>query len=187
MIWRQWRDESGVALGLAVIVVVLIGVLAAGLLGTLRSDLEATTQANRGQRALHLADAGAQAAAAQLRADADPAHYDADGSDNTRWAYVSPDGGPPGETLALDGGSAGVTIRYLIPARTAAQQGDGRYAPERVPAGLPDYPTGTSSWPPPRGPPARRGARWRSSSTRRRPAIRARSSSGAGGRPTSRS
>ena len=100
MIGRQWRDESGVALGLAVIVVVLIGVLAAGLLGTLRSDLEATTQANRGQRALHLADAGAQAAAAQLRADADPTHYDADGSDNTRWAYVSPDGGPPGETLA---------------------------------------------------------------------------------------
>ena len=43
---------------------ILIGVLAAGLLGTLRSDLEATTQANRGQSALHLADAGAQAAAA---------------------------------------------------------------------------------------------------------------------------
>ena len=139
---RQWRDESGVALGLAVIVVVLIGVLAAGLLATLRSDLEATAQANRGQRALHLAEAGAQAAAAQLRADADPAHYDADGSDNTRWAYVSPDGGPPGETLTLDGGSAGVTIRYLIPARTAEQQGDARYAPKRVPAGLPDYPDG---------------------------------------------
>jgi hypothetical protein len=33
-----------------------------------------------------------------------------------------------------------VTIRYLIPARTAAQKGDGRYAPEGVPAGLPDYP-----------------------------------------------
>ena len=33
-----------------------------------------------------------------------------------------------------------MTIRYLIPARTAAQQGDGRYAPERVPAGLSDYP-----------------------------------------------
>ena len=64
MIGRSWRDESGVALGLAVIVVVLIGVPAAGLLAALRSDLEATTQANRDQRALHLADAGAQAAAA---------------------------------------------------------------------------------------------------------------------------
>jgi hypothetical protein len=33
-----------------------------------------------------------------------------------------------------------VTIRYLIPARTAEQQEDWPYAPERVPAGLPDYP-----------------------------------------------
>ena len=142
MIGRLYRGESGVALGLAVIVVVLIGVLAAGLLAVVRGDLEGAIQTNRGQRALHLADAGAQAAAAQLRADADPAHYDDAGSDNTRWAYVSPDGGQPGETLTLDGGSAAVTIRYLIPARTAAQQGDGLYAPERVPAGLPDYPDG---------------------------------------------
>ena len=142
MIWRHWRDESGVALGLAVVVVVLIGVLAAGLLAALRSDLEATTQANRGQKALHLADAGAQAAAAQLRADSDPAHYDADGTDNTGWAQVPPDGGPPGETLTLDGGAAGVTIRYLVPARTDEQQEKERYAPELVPAGLPDYPDG---------------------------------------------
>ena len=140
MIGRARRDESGVALGLVVIVVVLIGVLAAGLLAVLRSDLEATTQANRGQRALHLAEAGAQAAAAQLRADADPAHYDADRADNTGWAEVPPDGGPPGKTLALGRGSAGVTIRYLLPPRTPAQQRDVRYAPERVPDGLADYP-----------------------------------------------
>jgi hypothetical protein len=140
MIGRSWRDESGVAVGLAVIVVVLIGVLAARLLAALRSDLEATTQANRGQRALHLADAGAQAAAAQLRADADPAHYDADGADNSGWAKVPPDGGPPGAPLTLADGAASVTIWYLIPARTATQQRDGRYAPELVPAGLSDYP-----------------------------------------------
>lgn len=140
MIARPWRDESGVALGLAVILVVLIGVLAAGLLAVLRSDLEATAQANAGQRALHLADAGAQAAAAQLRADADPTHYDADGADNSGWAHVPPDGGRPGETLTLEGGAASVTIRYLLPARTATQQRDGRYAPEPVPAGLHDYP-----------------------------------------------
>lgn len=140
MIRRYRRDESGVALGLAVIVVVLIGVLAAGLLAVVRGDLEGTIQTNRGQRALHLADAGAQAAVAQLRADANPDHYDADGTDNSGWAYVSPDGGTPGVMLAPGGGGARVTVRYLIPARTAAQQRDGRYAPERVPAGLPDYP-----------------------------------------------
>ena len=140
MIHRSRRDQSGVALGLAVIVVVLIGVLAAGLLAVVRGDLEATIQTNRGQRALHLADAGAQAAAAQLRADANPDHYDADGPDNSGWAYVSPDGGTPGVTLVPGGGAARVTVRYLIPARTAAQQRDGRYAPERVPTGLPNYP-----------------------------------------------
>ena len=140
MIVRPWRDESGVALGLAVILVVLIGVLAAGLLAVLRSDLEATARANGGQRALHLADAGAQAAAARLRADADPAHYDAAGADNSGWAHVPPDGGWPGETLTLEGGAASVTVRYLLPAGTAAQQRNGRYAPEPVPAGLSDYP-----------------------------------------------
>lgn len=125
---------------MAVIVVVLIGVLAAGLLAVVRGDLEGTIQTNRGQRALHLADAGAQAAAAQLRADSNPNHYDADASDNSGWAHVSPEGRAPGETLAPGEGAATVTIRYLIPARTAAQQRDARYAPERVPTGLPDYP-----------------------------------------------
>ena len=43
-------------------------------------------------------------------------------------------------TLAPGGGAARETVRYLIPARTAAQQRDGRYAPERVPTGLLDYP-----------------------------------------------
>ncbi|HKH11697.1 MAG TPA: hypothetical protein VKA73_11180 [Rubrobacter sp.] len=141
MIGRSRRDESGVALGLAVIVVVLIGVLAAGLLAVVRADLDGAVQTNRGQRALHLADAGAQAAGARLRADANPAHYDAAAADNSGWADVSPDGSDaPGETLAPGEGTATVTIRYLLPARTAAQQRDGRYAPERAPAGLPDYP-----------------------------------------------
>ena len=140
MTGRARSDESGVALGLVVILVVLIGVLAAGLLVVVRADLEGAVQTNRGQRALHLADAGAQAAEAQLRADAAPEHYDAEEADNSDWARVPPDGDAPGETLALDEGSATATILYLIPATTAAQQWDGRHAPERVPAGLPDYP-----------------------------------------------
>ena len=40
----------------------------------------------------------------------------------------------------MDGEAASVIIRYLIPARTAEQHRRGRYAPELVPAGLPDYP-----------------------------------------------
>jgi hypothetical protein len=135
-------DESGVALGLAVILVVLIGVLAAGLLVVVRSDLEGAIQTNRGQRALHAADAGAQAAAARLRVDAAPGHYDADPADNAAWAEVPPGGDAPGETIPVGEEAATVTIRYLIPARTASQQRDARHAPEKVPADLSDYPDG---------------------------------------------
>ncbi len=137
---RLWRDESGVALALAVIVVVLIGVLAAGFLAVVRGDLWSTISANQGQRAFDLADAGAQAAAVRLRSDADPEHYDANAPDNTQWAYVSPDSAPPGRLLVLDDGSARVTIRYLLPATTAAHQRREDRAPERVPDGLSDYP-----------------------------------------------
>ena len=137
---RTWRDETGIALGLAVILVVLMGVLAAGFLAVVRSDLLSTISANHGQRAFDLADAGAQAAAARLRSDADPEHYDANTSDNTDWAYISPDGAPPGRTLVLDDGSATVTIRYLLPATTATHQRRGDRAPERVADGLSDYP-----------------------------------------------
>lgn len=140
MIGRLRRDETGAALGLAVILVVLIGVLAAGLLAVLRSDLEGVIQANRGQRALQMAEAGAQAAAARLRADATPEHYDADGADNSDWARVPPDGGAPGKTLDLDEDAATVTVAYLLPARTPTQQSNESHAPERVPTGHTDYP-----------------------------------------------
>jgi len=142
MIGRPRREESGVALGLAVIVVLLLGVLAAGLLAVVRADLEGAVQTSRGQRAFDAADAGARAAAARLRTDADPGHYDADPAENTAWAYNSPDGGAPGEVVALGEGTATVTIRYLIPARNAGQQTDSHHAPEKVPAGLSDYPDG---------------------------------------------
>ena len=133
-------DESGVALGLAVILVVLIGVLAAGFLAVVRSDLLSTISANHGQRAFDLADAGTRAAAARLRFDADPGHYDADASENSEWAHVSPGSDPPGKTLTLDRGSATVTVRYLIPATEQEQQEQEDHAPERVPDGLSDYP-----------------------------------------------
>ncbi|CAA9437495.1 MAG: hypothetical protein AVDCRST_MAG01-01-3357 [uncultured Rubrobacteraceae bacterium] len=77
-----------------------------------------------------------------------------------------------------------MTIRYLIPAKTAAQQRDGRYAPERVPAGLPDYPDrdffpvvseGTVG-----------GTRRKVEVSWKHPGAPGRLSSGAGGRSTNR-
>ncbi len=141
MIGSLRRDESGAALGLAVILVAVIGVMAAGLLTALQSDLGGAIQASRGQSAFFMADAGAQAAAAHLRSDANPDHYDEGGADNSDWARIAPRG-PPGKTLAMGEASATVSIGYLMPARTPAQLSDERHAPELVPDGLPDYPNG---------------------------------------------
>ena len=92
MLERLAKDESGVAMGLAVIMVMLIGVMGAGLLTFVQSDLEAVVEVNQGQRALSLADAGVQAARRQLRSDSVPGHYDANGAENVEWAYVAPTG-----------------------------------------------------------------------------------------------
>jgi hypothetical protein len=102
---RLAKGESGVAMGLAVILVMLIGVMGAGLLVFVRSDLESVVEVNQGHRALNLADAGVQAARRQLRSDADPEHYDGDSAENVEWAYVAPVGGTAGKTLNLDDGS----------------------------------------------------------------------------------
>ncbi len=69
MIGRLARDESGVALGVAVILVALIGVMGAGLLAAVSSDLEAAVKANQGQRAFEMAEAGIEVAKARLAGD----------------------------------------------------------------------------------------------------------------------
>lgn len=66
---RRTADERGVALGLAVIMVALIGVLAAGLLTFVAADLEAVAEANRGRQAFELAEAGIEVAKAHLAED----------------------------------------------------------------------------------------------------------------------
>lgn len=66
---RVVEDESGVALGLAVIMVALIGVLGTGLLTLVVTDLHATIEANRGQRAFEMAEAGIEVARARLAED----------------------------------------------------------------------------------------------------------------------
>jgi hypothetical protein len=117
----------------------LIGVMGAGLLTFVRSDLEAVIEVNQGQKALGLADAGVQAARRQLRSDANPGHYDGDAAENVEWAYVAPVGETAGRILSLDDGSVRVTIQYLLPSTTTAQVEDGDHAPELVPGDLNNY------------------------------------------------
>lgn len=76
MLRRFIKDESGIAMGLAVIVVVIVGVMGAGLLVFVRNDLEAVVEVNSGQQAFDAADAGAQAAKRELLSDACPQSYD---------------------------------------------------------------------------------------------------------------
>jgi hypothetical protein len=57
MIRRLLREERGMALGLAVIVVVIVGVMGAGLLTFVATDLEAVLAVNRGEQAFEVANA----------------------------------------------------------------------------------------------------------------------------------
>ena len=55
---RFVEDESGMTLALAMIMIVLIGVMGAGLLTFVNRDLNTVVEENRGQRAFEMADAG---------------------------------------------------------------------------------------------------------------------------------
>ena len=72
---RLIREESGVALGLAIVLVVLIGAMGAGLLTVVVSDLEATLEANQGQRAFEMAEAGIEVAKVRLAEDPDLSNW----------------------------------------------------------------------------------------------------------------
>jgi Tfp pilus assembly protein PilX len=75
MIWRRLREERGMALGLAIIVVVIVGVMGAGLLTFVATDLEAVVAVNRGEQAFELAEAGIEVAKAHLANDSSPADW----------------------------------------------------------------------------------------------------------------
>lgn len=126
---RFMRDESGMTMAIAIMMIVIVGVMGAGLLTFVNRDLESVITVNRGQRALELADAGAQAAKQQLRANPDRSHYDADASNNVAWSYVVPSG-QPGVTRSLAGGTTRVTIQTLQNSTIDAQLTDPNYAPE---------------------------------------------------------
>jgi Tfp pilus assembly protein PilX len=66
MVVHLLREERGMVLGLAIIVVVVIGVMGAGLLTFVSADLQAVVAVNRGEQAFQLAEAGVEIAKAHL-------------------------------------------------------------------------------------------------------------------------
>lgn len=128
-------------MGLAVIVVVLVGVMGAGLLVFVRNDLEAVVEVNQGQKAFDMADAGIQVAKRHLsKVDVNPDNYDTD-DDNGESAW-SENGG---KSLDFDGdGTADITvdIRYLEPSTTDEEARDQDYSPVVLPSGESSYPGG---------------------------------------------
>ena len=139
---KRLRDESGIALPLAIMVMVIIGVMGAGLLVFVRNDLEAVAEVNRGQKAFEIAEAGVQSAKRQLRSDKLRAHYDVDTTTDpdhiaTSCNVTDESAAPPiiGEAWSLEGegdvegitrtfggGRFTVTIRWLSPNPTAPSQ-----------------------------------------------------------------
>lgn len=123
-------------MGLVVIMIVLIGVMGAGLLVFVRSDLEAVVEVNQGQRAFETADAGVQLAKRRLLSDATRTAYDNDAANgDSPWSARS-----GGKDLTFDGKTVNVKIQYLSPSTTPTQLTDPNNAPELVPPGQTDYP-----------------------------------------------
>ncbi len=75
MIGRLLREERGMALGFAIIVVVIVGVMGAGLLTLAATDLRAIMEVNRGEQAFELAEAGIEVAKAHLANDPSQADW----------------------------------------------------------------------------------------------------------------
>lgn len=147
MFKRLSKDESGMTMGLVVIMIVLIGVMGAGLLTFVQRDLEAVVEVNQGQKALEMADAGVQLAKQQLFLDSKPAHYDVDALSGSLETYQynatcnvpasdPAEATPPATNWSLEGGGVTrsnldnvsgtndrvtVTIRWLNPATTESR------------------------------------------------------------------
>jgi hypothetical protein len=107
---RFVNDESGMTMALAVIMVVVLGVMGAGLLAFATKDLDTVVEENRGQAAFGVADAGIEAAKRQLKSDCLGGntcsdHYDGIGDDDLQWSATE------GGLLLkdLDGDGAGGT------------------------------------------------------------------------------
>ena len=121
---RLVKEESGLALALAIMMIVLIGVLGAGLLAFVQRDLEAVIEVNQGQRAFEIAEAGVQAAKQQLLLENSIGDYDVDASTDADYygsacdvagESESSEWSPEGEgvTRGFAGGRFNVSIRWL--------------------------------------------------------------------------
>ena len=63
---RLVKDEAGMTMALAIMMIVLLGVMGAGLITFASSDVNVVVEENKGQRAFEVADAGIGAAKVQL-------------------------------------------------------------------------------------------------------------------------
>lgn len=132
-------DESGIALPLAIMTMVLIGVMGAGLLVFAQTDLSSMVETNQGQKAFNLADSGAQIAGRQLRRDARPESYGNGAvSDNVDWSYKKTGGSAKNYNEMKDfeygGNHIKVSIQYLPPV-TEPDSPTQDQAPEVIPFG----------------------------------------------------
>lgn len=112
MLDRLVKEQSGIALPLAIIMIVLIAVMGAGLLTFVTTDLNAVVQVNQGQNAFDMADAGIKAARRQLADTSGTTKYDDTGAsgDDVQWSAAK--GGMNVSFPGVSGRSANVQIRY---------------------------------------------------------------------------
>lgn len=128
---RLAEEEAGMTMALAIMTMVLVGVMGAGLLTFVAADLNAVVAVNQGQRAFEMADVGIRAAELQLTSDSDPGHYDG-GMDDVRWSFDA-----EGVTLNdLDENAAttdytSVAIEYVSSTGRFRAVSDGRYGDAR--------------------------------------------------------
>ena len=126
---RLLRDESGIAMGLTIIMVVLIGVMGTGLLTLVVTDLQATIEANSGQRAFEMAEAGVEVAKARLAEN--PAGWSsgelrmASGEEGVVAVTIEQRGGEPSYFVATSTGRWG-SARRKIEATFSVADGEPR-------------------------------------------------------------
>lgn len=130
-------------MGLTVIMIVVIGVMGAGLLTFVATDLESVVEVNQGQRALEMADIGIGVAKRQLTVDARPSSYDTkrptlcssnpsyEGCNSSWYDNGNPD--TCGKTMTFGGNEIRVCIRYLNPSSSLSQAQQPDQAPEPLP------------------------------------------------------